>query len=432
MRTARIIFALLRVPSLFSSLLLFPLLGSLLIVILQLSVSGSAIRYIQDENRIITAKEKQSDDKDWQFLRVLLYGNGRPLQSSQICIWKQDPINSSLELPPSPECNPDRLDVALHVADGMTVDTQEYLRLINGNSSRLHLCKTCSPDLELFVEASGNRVKAHSAYGLMLYGLLILDKEIQDQYLSLKTQKQSLKEKFGAVSFVSPDLKAPVQISSLEISLILIANIAAMVVIALWLGLKAHRKVLDYFSKSGALLPMVAATGKTPFYLAMWGITLLRVGLFLLASIPLFFIMLGTASGEDGIRSVFGANLAHSLLWLLALLSSMGLATLVASISDLKGRHQFWSFLYRIIPLFISALGIFLWGLSFLSISPSAGIFRNLLLAIPVIGIGPIIIAPVVQPEFYILLIHSFLSSLLIWILLRKNARWFAAHLEEL
>ena len=266
----------------------------------------------------------------------------------------------------------------------------------------------------------------------MMYGLLMLDRKIQDQYKSLKIQRKDLKQKLGDVFFFMPELKAPIEVSSMEVSMIFILNITALVVISLWLGLRAHRKILDYFSKSGALLPMVAATGKTPFYLALWGITGLRVFVFLFASVPLLFVVLNESSEQHSIFDIFNGNFVDFSIWLLALFSSMTLATMIASISELKGRHEILSVVYKIIPLLMSAFGALFWASSFLATSEIAGIFRSVLSALPIIGMGPIILAPVVQPKFYILLIHTVASCTFIWFLMRKNAHWFAAHLEEL
>lgn len=432
MKTFRIIFALLRVRRLFATLLLFPLLGSLTVVITQLILSGSALRQISEEKKISTTTKDEQEETDWQFLRLILFGNGLPQAKPLLCIWNQDPEKSNVERPPSKECAPDKLDIALHVSDDLQVDRNEYLRLIEGNALRLHICKTCKPELELFVSNQGNSVKAHSSYGLMLYGLLMLDRKIQEQFKALKIQRLDLKEKLGQVFFFLPELKAPIQVSSIQISMIFILNITALIVISLWLGLRAHRKVLDYFSKSGALLPMVAATGKTPFYLALWGITGLRVSIFLLASIPLMLIILDGSSEDQTTLDVFSHSLLDMLLWLLALLSSMTLATIIASISDLKGRHEILSALYKIIPLLLSALGAILWAASFLVTSEQAGIFRSLISTFPILGMGPMILAPVVQPKLYILIIHTIASSALIYYLMKKNAHWFAAHLEEL
>lgn len=432
MKTFRIIFALLRVPRLFASLLLFPLLGALIVVGTQLLLSGSALRQINKSQKESLHEEIKSEDKDWQFLRAILYGSGSPLPDPKLCIWTKPEESHKPEQPPSEECAPDRLDIALHVSEDSRIEPLEYLKMIKGNAQRLHICESCKPDLELFVSSQGNSTKAHSTYGLMLYALLLMDKELSQQFKELKIKREDLKDKLGDVFFFLPELKSAIAVSSLQISLVFILNITALVVISLWLGLRAHRKVLDYFSKSGALLPMVAATGKTPFYLALWGITALRVAVFLVASVPLLLVVLGSASEQESVFSTIGLNFWELAIWLIALLSSMSLATLIASISDLKGRHELLSVAYKIIPLFLSALGALVWASSFFATTESAGIFRSILSMLPIFGMGPIILAPVIQPKIYILLIHILSSAGLVWFLMRRNAHWFAAHLEEL
>ena len=50
----------------------------------------------------------------------------------------------------------------------------------------------------------------------------------------------------------------------------------------------------------------------------------------------------------------------------------------------------------------------------------------------PVLGIAPILIAPIFKPMVDVLTVHSILTILVCLYVLRANAHWFAAHLEEL
>lgn len=431
MKWLRIIVAFLKVPRLFATLLLFPFLGAMVVVAAQLFISGTALRQITEENRAPEVIEV-NDGQDFKLLRLILFGTSTPLPAPRLCVWKSTTESGLDERPQSEDCQPDRLDVALHLEEGMQVDFNEYLRLLDGNAQRLHVCKSCKPDLELTVSKGGNSVRAHSSYGLMVFGLLMMDKRISQQFKLLRQDRDELHKKFGSIFFFLPELRAPIEISELEVSLVFILNITAVVVIALWLGLKAHRKVLDYFSKSGALLPMVAATGKTNFYLALWGITGLRVVVFLIASVPLMFYVLNNISEDQTMLGIFKQSWANFIFWLFALLASMTLATLIASISDLKGRHGVLNFIYKVVPLLVAGAGSIIWVASFLFNSAEAAQLRMILTAVPVAGMGPMILAPVVPPKFAVILIHSILSCMLIVLLMIKNARWFAAHLEEI
>jgi hypothetical protein len=122
---------------------------------------------------------------------------------------------------------------------------------------------------------------------------------------------------------------------------------------------------------------------------------------------------------------------AHWVLWGIALVATMALATVIASISELKHRHAFVSILYRFVPLLAASLGALAWAFSLFSRAEGVGIFRLVVAAIPVLGMVPIMVAPITNLPVLPLLVHSALAGVTLVLILRRNARWFAAHLEE-
>jgi hypothetical protein len=227
-----------------------------------------------------------------------------------------------------------------------------------------------------------------------------------------------------------PEISEAIGISSLKGTLPITTNIALLVVIALWLALKAHRKVLDYFSRNDVLLPLAAACGKQAFYSAIWILTLFRVGCFLGASIPLMYFGLDDIfSSNVGIDLSF--SLAHGAAWLVALVSALGLATVIASIAELKHRHSLLSVSYRVLPLLGAFFGAMVWGASFIMPLHACGVFRLIVSALPIVGIAPILVAPVTGLPYAPMMIHAVLAIIGLTWLLKRNARWFAAHLEE-
>jgi hypothetical protein len=428
MAAFRIVLSLIKVPRLFAALLLFPILGALLIVFVQLFFTASTL------TQISSAKNTDSDyniNVNWDFLRLILFSDGKPLaEEPKICIWQTDP-SSSLETFPSADCAPDRLDVAIHHKEEKPLDLSKYVELVRGNSYRLHVCKDCRPDLEFFESSSKPEVKIHSIYGLILYQLILKDTQIESKIKELRRERNLREKGFGEVSLNLSQLHKPTNLSAIDLSIVIVLNITSLAVIALWLGLKAHRKVLDYFSKSGALLPMVAATGKKSFYSALWIITGLRVLAFLLASVPLLIFTLLNSSSSDTQSAVDIASI-YFLIWLAALISGLSLATIIASISDLKGRHELLSIMYKLVPLLLSILGGIIWLLSFLGTGDISVLLRNVIVALPIVGLGPLILSQVVQVHLYLLIIHILLSLLGCQYLLKRNTHWFAAHLEEL
>ena len=57
---------------------------------------------------------------------------------------------------------------------------------------------------------------------------------------------------------------------------------------------------------------------------------------------------------------------------------------------------------------------------------------RHAVTALPVAGLAPMIMAPLLQPPLFVLAAHGLLACIFLFYTLTLNARWFAAHLEEL
>jgi multisubunit Na+/H+ antiporter MnhC subunit len=177
---------------------------------------------------------------------------------------------------------------------------------------------------------------------------------------------------------------------------------------------------------------MVAATGQSAFYGALWILTLIRVGAFLAGAVPLTLLGIQGIMDTEGVGETFFGQPLELALWFTALVSGFALATLVASLADLKHRHHLLSMLYKYVPLALCLLGTVVWTFTFILDGPLFGHLRTVITAIPVLGMGPVLVAPALKPELFALSIHTVLTVLLAGWALRSNARWFAAHLEEL
>ncbi len=426
MSAFRIVYSLLKVPRLFASLLLFPIIGALIIVAIQLVFTASALTQISSVKNLDV---EDNIDPNWNALRIVLFSDPYPLEQAPVlCIWKKE---NGVETYPSEQCRPDRLDVALNVSPDVEIDYQKYLDMIKGNALRLHVCSDCKPDLRIINPADKPQIKISSIYGLMLYQLIIRDEEKESAIKEIRKEINRYRKGLGSVEINLASLKRPINLSSIDISLAATLNITALAVIALWLGLKAHRKVLEYFSKSGALLPMVAATGKKPFYRALWIITGLRVFSFLGASVPLLLITLVKSYSISDMQLI-DVSSSYFAVWIIALFAGLSLATIIASMADLKARHELLSIAYKLIPLFLSIFGVMIWSVTFFGTGELSGILRSAIAAIPVIGLGPLIFSQVIQLPSLVLLIHLLLSIAGCYYLLNKNTHWFAAHLEEI
>ncbi len=425
-RSLRIAAALLRIPHFALSLFAVPLLLSLGIVVVQLLTTSAAVQLMSSANTPAATKvfNKQSNPIRW-----MLYGTGELRAPLTVCRWGVGP--GGVESPPNKECAPDRLDVAVHVDDTTSFDPTRFQRLFEGHIDRLHICRACQPDIVITPASDGTGTsRAQSIFGLSILFLPYFNKDVVDQRIAVKEAYNEIQQSLGSISLRIPEISDAIGISSLKGMLPITANVALLVVIALWLALKAHRKVLDYFSHNDVLLPLAAACGKQTFYSAIWILTLLRVGCFLGASIPLMYFGLhdifSTSVGVD-----LSISLVHGAAWLVALVSALGLATVIASIAELKHRHSLLSIAYRFLPLLGAFVGAIAWGASFIIPLHACGIFRLIVSALPIVGIAPILVAPVTGLPYLPMMTHALLAIIGLTWLLKRNARWFAAHLEE-
>lgn len=429
----RLAFALLRIPRLFISLLFFPLLLSIALMIAQLI--GTRVMLNQVTR---TPEEMKNQVKVFQqnsLLRKLIYGSGAPLEEIEVCRWERflNEDGTSIDLPPErAECMPDRLDIALHVAEPRQYNPEKYIELFRGNFERLHICYSdCRPDLVLYPELKAPRIEVHSLVALLLINQLLFDSPVQEESIEVFEKRYEFLSLLGTQFFFARGYKDPVQLSNISYEVSLLISISSIIIIGLWLAVKAHRKVIDYFAKSGALLPMVAAMGKGEFYGAIWIITLVRVFIFLLATIPSTYLLFSSIGEVDQWGGIFQKDMGHMVLWIIALTGTFSLAALVSSLADLKHRVNIFAFVYRYLPLLMAAVGGLFWAISFF-FGEAGVLIRHSLASLPIVGIVPVIVAPIFQPPLDILALNALLTLGLIVLLLRANTRWFAAHLEAL
>lgn len=433
MNALRLAFNLLRIPRLFASLLLFPLILGLLLVYAQLVLTGVVLNAVERRNPA-QMQSKLERRRVFHVGRFLLFGDGGERPAARVCRWVQmiDRDGVPFEAPPSEECAPDRLDVALRVREPATFDARQYEGVFQGATDRLHLCRECQPDIVIDLRGEERRTEVSSVWGMLVLSLLGESPQANTQMLQALREFEAMQNMLGSVSLHLPGFEEPIELRRAGGRVAIIFNSAGLILIALWLALKAHRRVLEYLSGSGALLPMVAATGKTSFYGAIWILTATRVGAFLLAAVPLTLSALVELGKGEALRRVFGGSTLILLLWIAAMGAALSLATLVGSISELKQRHAVTSVLYRWVPLVLCGFGATLWSLSFLLDGSNAAFLRAMVAVVPVVGTVPIVLAPIFRPEVGVLFVHFVLSVLGFMVAMHTNARWFAAHVEEL
>lgn len=421
--------SLLRIRRLFLTLILFPLLLSLVIVALQ-SLASTAVISALDKKEGKIENPTESPDA---LLRPILFGKELPPEKPLICRWQKSSDETDRgDYPPSEACDPDRMDAALIVSDPETFDPKEYVTLLAGNVSRIHLCKTCAPDLIFYPEAEPRKMEMRSIWASLILHLTTRNESVLSAYKSVRDSTKNVSDVVGTKYLSLAGFQQAINLSDVRSPLLFIFNFAALIVVALWLALKAHRRILDYFSQNGALLPMVAANGKQSFYLALWLITLARVAAFLFSAIPLTLFSIHEFILTDNTVSILTSSPLAAFSWGIALIVSLTLATLIASIADLHHRTNLLSICYRFLPLLIAGIGAFIWSATFLFDSTLALNIRDLVCAVPILGMAPIFLSLIFQSSPIALIIHALGSLVLIVILMRSNATWFGAHLEEI
>lgn len=433
LRALRLVWSLVGIPHLTISLFLVPTAVSLGVVFVQLVTTGIVVKSLSADMHVVGGKMQEQPRRDARVLRNILYGSRQPQAPLRICRWNHDSASVTGESPPSPDCYPDRLDVAINADDPQSVDVEKYRTWFEGEVERLHVCRSCQPDVVVSLGKNGaatTRVRSVYGLGVLFLAVTKKDSKLLDQRAEYLQVVGGFQDSIGRMLMFIPEADGFVEVGASNAFFPFTVNVVLVVMIAVWLALRAHRKVLEYFSQNGVLLPLVAATGKRSFYAAVWMLTGARVSCFLLGSVPMLYYGLRDISGK-GVFESFRPVVGMLLLWGAVLVTTLGFLTTIASIADLKHRDSFFSFLYRYLPFAVAIVGAFLWVGSFIFVADWAATCRLILSSTPIVGLLPLLVAPILQLPLWVLAVHGSASLLALIFLLRANSTWFAAHLEE-
>lgn len=429
MKTILLAFSLIRIPRLFVSLLLWPMIIGVGVAVVQAITSSAYMGLVEEtsdqfENRI------QTESPETAWLRSQLFGSKAVLPALQVCRWKTDGLK---EVSPSVSCEIKENDVAIVVKNPITFDSASYESYFQGSTRTLHICKTCSSNIVIDTREGKVRSDIFGFTGLAVMALTdtTTNAKTNTHFVEAKKTIEGVKEISGTLFLHPAGSKEPINVTQTTKTMLLILNTSLMTLIALWLSLKGHKKVLDYFSKNGALLPLVAACGKDSFYAALWIITLLRVFFFIVAAIPSTVFLYSKAVPQETL-DVFIRSTPDFIMWLSALIASLSCLAIIASVAELKQRHSWVSFLYKYVPVSLCFLGTVVWIISVFTPGEASRVIQVFISCIPIIGISPILLSPIFNINSTVVMIHSLLASATIILLLRHNSRWFAAHLEEI
>ncbi len=428
-KSLKLTWHLIRIPRLFCSLILFPLVLSLGVVVIQLSASGVFLSYLSNSKttRMKANLEAPRTQSNW-LRKMLIQGDFQ--NDVTVCHWQYESDGTPIQ--PSEDCGLDRYDVVVHpeVLDRVPLET--YTKMLTGSFARLHVCGGCVSDIIISTNGKENRVDFRSLLALSLFKAVEFTKDYRTNYLKAVKNMQSFENSVGKRYLVLSGFIRPTAIDTLATSFVIVMNISLFVITSLWLALRSHRKVLDYFAHSGALLPMVAANGKYTFYSTIWLLTILRVLGFAAAALPLGFIVLAGVIRQDITEFFFHGEAIQFWIWIVSIVASMTLTTLIASLAELQSRHSLLSFTYKLYPALVCFAGGLLWGITFFFEIPQIELMRTFILAVPLLGLPPLLMAPIFSPEPLSIAINTILTTALIVYTLQTNAHWFSAHLEDI
>jgi hypothetical protein len=427
MNPFRIAFAFIKIPRFFVALLFWPMVIGVVIAIVQamassLYVNLSSETVEQYQNRVL------SDSYETNWVRERLFQTAKDLPPLQICIWENQQAD--------PPCSIEPYDIVIRKQHPSETEIENLTNFFEGSTRNIHFCIDCSSEIIITPpEREGQEVTTR-IFGFSAIGVYFLTDHAKrnlanQHYIEAKETIEVFKEAIGTIYLQPAGLKYPINITHGTKVMILVINAALIAIITLWLTLKGHRKVLDYFSKNGALLPLVAACGKECFYASLWIMTILRVGFFLLTVLPATILLYLLSIPEETHR-IFFKSPAEFSIYLFGLIAGLSCIGIIGSIAELKQRYSLVSFSYKYLPLILCLVGTALWSLCIFIPGDGPRIVRTIISAIPVVGITPVLVSPLIALEQTVLSIHSILSSLLVLVLFRYNASWFAAHLEEL
>jgi len=123
------------------------------------------------------------------------------------------------------------------------------------------------------------------------------------------------------------------------------------------------------------------------------------------ASVPLTAVILVTVVREQTLLGLT-ADPSALIIWCGSLVTSLAAVTILASIGELQHRHTWMSFIYRYVPMVMCLGGLLAWLLLLFVDNPLAHVAHKVITTLPVIGLSPILLAPIASLDSNLVLIH--------------------------
>lgn len=437
MNSLKIALSFLKEPRFALYILFGPLFVGLILTFFQAIFTFSAFE--AEKNKSEDVKERLDKKVQSKFIRSILYDSEEEFGELSVCRWQvegKDEKGLLVEVPPRTGCTLDSFDISIRSSSPDTFDTAEYEEVFSGSIQQLHICRFCEAGVIMYPELDEEErySEAKTPLAAWLFRLAALENQkLQEKVLDTVEHRDKLKNLKGDIVVWTKDKSIKVNTGNFPGDSLIILNTAAFVVVSLWLGLKSHRKVLDYFQRSGALLPLVAALGKKDFYLAVWALTLARLGMFLIPTLPMLILIFNSVLSGDNLDTSLKGEFLFTAFWILSSICSLGFLTILGSIAELKHRSSYLVVLYRYLPLFACLFGTAVWVVGTLFVDGWLfDLIRYLVAMAPILGLGALIVAPIMKLPVWVLIAHSALSLFCTSLIIKRNSEWFASHLEEI
>jgi len=414
---------LLSIRRLFISLLLMPVVIGLGIVFVQTIASVTYLKLINEHSN--EYGRRLSTSQASAFLRRFLYGTAETGAKVTICRWADG-------MPAGEGCAIAPIDIVLRVQNPADFDPSAIVDTFEGATRRIHLCRDCDSEFRITLTGDGAQTRISSFAALAVLALADSERfvDLSRHLVKAHAEWDQIEEIRGEVEFAPPGLSAPIMFSDARNIMVLVLNASLIAAIVLWLALRSHRRVLDYFAKNDVLLPLIASCGKRTVYHSLWVLTLVRVIAFLLtALVPLLFVM--SALRDVSSKPLIAASAPALLLWGVTVFLGLSAMGTIVSIGELKQRYPFASLMHKVLPFVAWLGGSVLWFVAILEGGSSWQTIAKTVELLPVIGLTPVLIAPMGALSVGMLACHSVIACLLAWHALRYNAQWFGAHVEE-
>jgi hypothetical protein len=430
MQFLRLTLYLLQVPRLLLSLIIFPVILAFGTIILQLISSVFFLSYLSSTETKKLEESLNNPRRTTNWVRDKLLGANDYEDTLKVCYWSVE-LGGKLKQPTT-DCTVDRYDIVIDPKLATPDKEYNYMKLFLGFFRKVHICQGCVSDIMISKVNGETQIDFGSLFALSLFTAVEITEEYRNNFSEAVKSLSEFESLTGDKYLRLTGFVQKTKLSTLTHTLILVSNISVFIIVCLWLALKAHRKVLDYFSHSGALLPLVAASGKNNFYLTIWSLTIIRVIAFTLTALPVGIYMLSDAIGQDLLNLLFLGDLLLLSVWIVTIIISLTLTTIIASLAELKSNSALLSIRYKLFPLLLCFLGGVIWIATFAYEAPITFFIRDLILTLPLISIPALLMCPVFPPHPLSMAFNAILTLIFTIFTVRRNAEWFGSHLEEI